>query len=184
MRGFQGFIFFWQLFPTSVDPAACWTPKALFALLSIHRPCRRRSGNGLYEREHARAEAAEARIAELEDKLGEAEARAEEWRQESVSARCDLNVLRSVFASNKEKLAAARADLKETAPEPEYGERAQAGEGGGAIAGSPERRRYRQWPPLDDGHAQGDVPSEGCDRATGGGIEGTQGGEREAPLGA
>ena len=67
----------------------------------------------LYEREHARAEAAEARIAELEGKLGEAEARAEEWRQESVSARCDLNVLRSVFASNKEKLAAARADLKE-----------------------------------------------------------------------
>ena len=67
----------------------------------------------LYEREHARAEAAEARIAELEGKLGEAEARAEEWRQESVSARCDLNVLRSVFESNKEKLAAARADLKE-----------------------------------------------------------------------
>ena len=67
----------------------------------------------LYEREHARAEAAEARIAELEDKLGEAEARAEEWRQESVSARCELNGLRGVFESNKEKLAAARADLKE-----------------------------------------------------------------------
>ena len=58
-------------------------------------------------------EAAEARIAELEGKLGEAEARANEWRQESVSARCDLNVLRSVFESTKEKLAAARADLKE-----------------------------------------------------------------------
>ena len=113
MRGFQGFIFFWPLLPTSVDPAACWIPKALFALLSIHRPLPPEEWKRLYEREHARAEAAEARIAELEDKLGEAEARAEEWRQESVSARCDLNVLRSVFASNKEKLAAARADLKE-----------------------------------------------------------------------
>ena len=54
----------------------------------------------LYEREHARAEAAEARIAELEGKLGEAEVRAEEWRQESVSARCDLNGLRGVGSRN------------------------------------------------------------------------------------
>ena len=68
---------------------------------------------GLSARERARAEAAEARITELEGALGESEARAEEWRLESVRARCDLNVLRSVFESNREKLAAARADLKE-----------------------------------------------------------------------
>ena len=67
----------------------------------------------LYARERARSEAAEARIAELEGELGASEARAEEWRRESVRARCDLNVLRSVFARNREKLAAARADLKE-----------------------------------------------------------------------
>ena len=74
----------------------------------------------LYEREHVRAEAAEARIAELEGKLGEAEARAEEWRQESVSARCDLNVLRSVFASNKREACRGARGPEETAPEPEY----------------------------------------------------------------
>ncbi len=67
----------------------------------------------LYARERARSEAAEARIAELEGELGASEARAEDWRRESVRARCDLNVLRSVFARNREKLAAARADLKE-----------------------------------------------------------------------
>ena len=67
----------------------------------------------LYEREHARAEAAEVRIAELEGKLGEAEARANEWKLESIRARSELNGLRGVFESNKEKLAAARADLKE-----------------------------------------------------------------------
>ena len=67
----------------------------------------------LYLQERARAEAAEARNAELEAKLGEAEARAEDWRRESVRARCDLNSLRSVFESNREKLAAARAELKE-----------------------------------------------------------------------
>ncbi len=63
--------------------------------------------------ERARAEAAEARVAELKGELVELEARAEEWRRESVRARGDLNVLRSVFASNREKLAAARADLKD-----------------------------------------------------------------------
>ena len=67
----------------------------------------------LYARERARSEAAEARVAELEGELGASEARAEDWRRESVRARCDLNVLRSVFARNREKLAAARADLKE-----------------------------------------------------------------------
>ncbi len=55
----------------------------------------------LYEREHARAEAAEAEITALKDKLGEAEARGE------------LNGLRGIFESNREKLAAARAALKE-----------------------------------------------------------------------
>ena len=67
----------------------------------------------LYEREHARAEATEAGITALEDRLAEAEARAEEWRQESVRARSELNGLRRVFESNREKLAAARAELKE-----------------------------------------------------------------------
>ena len=38
----------------------------------------------LYEREHARAEAAEARIAALEDRLGESEAHANEWKLESI----------------------------------------------------------------------------------------------------
>ena len=52
-------------------------------------------------------------VAELKDERVELETRAEEWRRESVRARGDLNVLRSVFASNREKLAAARADLKD-----------------------------------------------------------------------
>jgi ribosomal protein L29 len=67
----------------------------------------------LYEREHARAEAAEARITELEGALGESEARAEEWKLESIRARGELNGLRGIFESNREKLAAARAELKE-----------------------------------------------------------------------
>ena len=67
----------------------------------------------LYVQERARAEAAEARIAELEGEREALEARAEDWRRESVRARCDLKVLRSVFETNREKLAAARAELKE-----------------------------------------------------------------------
>ncbi len=67
----------------------------------------------LYEREHARAEAAEAEITALKDKLGEAEARGEEWKLESIRARGELNGLRGIFESNREKLAAARAELKE-----------------------------------------------------------------------
>ncbi len=66
----------------------------------------------LYVQERAHAEAAEARVAALEGELGESEARAEEWRRESVRARSELN-MRRVFESNREKLAAARADLKE-----------------------------------------------------------------------
>ena len=67
----------------------------------------------LCAQERARAEAAEARVTELEGELEALEARAEDWRRESVRAHCDLNVLRSVFARNREKLAAARADLKD-----------------------------------------------------------------------
>ena len=67
----------------------------------------------LYEREHARAEAAEAEIAALEDRLGESEAHANEWKLESIRARGELNGLRGIFESNREKLAAARAELKE-----------------------------------------------------------------------
>ena len=67
----------------------------------------------LYEREHARAEAAEAEITALKGKLGEAEARGEEWKLESIRARGELNGLRGIFESNREKLAAARAELKE-----------------------------------------------------------------------
>ena len=66
-----------------------------------------------YEREHAPAEAAEARNTALDDRLGEAEARANEWKLESIRARSDFNGLRGVFESNREKLAAARAALKE-----------------------------------------------------------------------
>ena len=67
----------------------------------------------LHAREHARAEAAEAGIAALEARLAEAEARADEWKLESIQARSELNGLRSVFESNRGKLAAARADLNE-----------------------------------------------------------------------
>ncbi len=67
----------------------------------------------LYVQERARAEAAEARVTELEGELGESEARAEDWRRKSVRARSELNGLRRVFESNREKLAAARADLKD-----------------------------------------------------------------------
>ena len=67
----------------------------------------------LYEREHARAEAAEAEITALKGRLGEAEARANDWKLESIRARGELNQLRGVFESNREKLAAARAELKE-----------------------------------------------------------------------
>ena len=67
----------------------------------------------LYLRERVRAEAAEARVAELEGEREALEARAEEWRRESVRARSELNGLRRVFESNREKLAAARAELKE-----------------------------------------------------------------------
>ena len=63
--------------------------------------------------ERARAEAAEARVAELEDRLRESEARAEDWKLESIRARSALNGLRTTFESNRRKLAAARADLQD-----------------------------------------------------------------------
>ena len=61
----------------------------------------------------ARAEAAEARVAELEALLGESGARCREWKRESIQARSELNSLRRIFGSNRGKLAAARAELKE-----------------------------------------------------------------------
>ena len=63
--------------------------------------------------ERARAEAAEARVAELEGRLRESEARALEWKRESILARGELNGLRATFESNRRKLAAVRADLKD-----------------------------------------------------------------------
>ena len=64
----------------------------------------------LHERARARAE---ARVAELEDRLRESEARAEDWKLESIRARSALNGLRTTFESNRRKLAAARADLQD-----------------------------------------------------------------------
>ncbi len=64
----------------------------------------------LFAREHARAE---ARVAELEGRLRESEVRAEDWKLESIRARSALNGLRTTFESNRRKLAAARADLKD-----------------------------------------------------------------------
>ena len=63
--------------------------------------------------ERARAEAAEARVAELEGRLRESEARALEWKRESILARGELNGLRATFESNRRKLAAVSADLKD-----------------------------------------------------------------------
>ena len=67
----------------------------------------------LHELARARAETAEARVAELENGLAESEARALEWKRESIKARSELNGLRTTFESNRRKLAAARADLKD-----------------------------------------------------------------------
>ena len=67
----------------------------------------------LHARELARATAAEASVAELEDKLRGSEACAREWKRESIEARSELNGLRTTFGSNRWKLAAARADLKD-----------------------------------------------------------------------
>ena len=67
----------------------------------------------LHVLERTRAEAAEARVAELEDRLTESEARALEWKRESILARSELNGLRTTFESNRRKLAASRADLQD-----------------------------------------------------------------------
>ena len=69
----------------------------------------------LQEREHllARAEAAEARAAELEEALAASQARSLEWKRGSIEARMALNGYRANVESNRRKLAAARADLQE-----------------------------------------------------------------------
>ena len=69
-------------------------------------------GRHLYERERARAEAAEARVAALEARLRDSEALSLERKRESIAARCDLNRFRAIFESNRRKLAASRAELK------------------------------------------------------------------------
>ena len=62
---------------------------------------------------HGRARAAEARVAELEGRLTEPEARALEWRRESVQARSGTDGLRTAFGSSRGKPAASRADLRD-----------------------------------------------------------------------
>ncbi len=62
---------------------------------------------------HERARAAEARVAELEGRLTEPEARALEWKRESIQARSELNGLRTTFGSSRRKPAASRADLRD-----------------------------------------------------------------------
>ena len=64
-------------------------------------------------RERARANAAEARVIELEKALGEAETLAEQLRRETIEQRSSLNGLRLIHESNRKKLAVARTDLKE-----------------------------------------------------------------------
>ena len=66
------------------------------------------------ERERARVDAAEARVAELEDRLRESEALCLEHRRESIEARSELNGLRATFESNRGKLAASCAELHRT----------------------------------------------------------------------
>ncbi len=60
----------------------------------------------LYDRERIRAEAADARTAA-------AEGRCEELRLQEVEKRSRANSLKAVFESNREKLSAARAEVKE-----------------------------------------------------------------------
>ena len=56
---------------------------------------------------------AEARIAELKIVFRESQARAGQFRRESINARSELNPLRAVSGRNRRKLAAIRAKLKE-----------------------------------------------------------------------
>lgn len=70
------------------------------------------SADGVHLYERARADAAEARVAELEDRLQESEALSLERKRESIEARSALNGLRATFESNRGKLAASRAELK------------------------------------------------------------------------
>ncbi len=60
----------------------------------------------LYDRERIRAEAAEARTAA-------AEGRCEELRMQEVEERSRTNSLKAIFESNREKLSAARAEVRE-----------------------------------------------------------------------
>ncbi len=63
-------------------------------------------------------------------------------------------------------------------PEPEREERSQAGEGGDAAGGAPERRRHRRRPEPGRGPAQEDRPAEGRDCEAGRGT-GELGAENE-----
>ena len=65
------------------------------------------------DREQARADMAEARVAELEGKLCDALNSAREWKVESITARCGLNKLQTTFKSNRKKLASVREELKD-----------------------------------------------------------------------
>ena len=65
------------------------------------------------EREQARADMAEARVAELEGKLCDALNSAREWKVESITARCGLNTLQATFKSNRKKLTIVREELKD-----------------------------------------------------------------------
>ena len=65
------------------------------------------------DREQARADMAEARVAELEGKLCDALNSAREWKVEFITARCGLNKLQTTFKSNRKKLASVREELKD-----------------------------------------------------------------------
>ena len=65
------------------------------------------------DREQARADMAETRVAELEGKLCDALNSAREWKVESITARCGLNKLQTTFKNNRKKLASVREELKD-----------------------------------------------------------------------
>ena len=65
------------------------------------------------DREQARADMAETRVAELEGKLCDALNSAREWKVKSITARCGLNTLQATFKSNRKKLASVREELKD-----------------------------------------------------------------------
>ncbi len=67
----------------------------------------------LYDRERIRAKAAEARTAVADARTKAAEGRCEELRLQEVEGRSRANSLKAIFESNREKLAAARAEVRE-----------------------------------------------------------------------